>query len=378
METNHIPRNDHLTNFLLTFLKLNNTKENSVYSPLSILCGLNMLKDGSNGNTKMQLESQIGIQPFCNTYSNIYPILSFANGLFIKDSYAQHIKEDYKNWLTSNYHAEIKLDSFKNLTTINDWIKNKTLGIIQNILDTTLLESTDTLLINALAIDMEWEDDFDASSISIKNFHLENGSIIPTVMMQKETSNNHFSYYQDETITSVTMDLKKYENIQLEFIAIMPNDNLSTYIENFHSDILNDITNHSTLASETKYGIAISIPRFSFNNTLLLKENLMHLGITDMFDNSLADFSNISNNTLFINDILHKATIDFTEKGIKASAVTLTFSEGMFYNPTPPKVININRPFLFFIRDKVSKDLWFTGTVYEPILPDKSEIHTFF
>lgn len=64
------------------------------------------------------------------------------------------------------------------------------------------------------------------------------------------------------------MNLKQYNNEQIEFIAIMPKDNLSNYIENFSTKDLENIINNLTQASKTKYGLKIYIPRFSFNYEL--------------------------------------------------------------------------------------------------------------
>ena len=80
---------------------------------------------------------------------------------------------------------------------------------------------------------------------------------------------------------------------------------------------------------------------------------------------------------LYVSDALHKANIDFTEKGVKAAAVTAfaIMSKGMFMEKQQPIEININKPFIYFIRDKKTKEIWFVGTVYEPNLweKDKSE-----
>jgi len=34
--------------------------------------------------------------------------------------------------------------------------------------------------------------------------------------------------------------------------------------------------------------------------------------------------------------------------------------------PRNPVEVVINKPFMFVIRDKSTKDIWFTGTVYKP------------
>ena len=356
------------SDFSMKFLKLENDKQNMIYSPLSIKYALKMLNEGANGNTKTQIENVIG-ELDLTKYNNIDKVLSLANGVYIRDTYAKYVKEDYKKILTEKYNAEINYDSFNNANNINSWIENKTLGIIKNMLRDETVQNPDNemILVNALAIDMEWEDSFDSKDTRGADFYLEDGSSMNATTMHLETSSDSVSYYKDKGITALTMDLKEYNNTQLEFVAIMPEGNLSDYVETFSIDEFDNIIEKSKLASKTKNGVDISIPRFSFDYDLKLKNNLIKLGITDAFDSGLADFSNISNTGLYVSDALHKANIDFTEKGIKAAAVTVIYmTDGIVLVEDKPIEINIDKPFLYVIRDKNTEEIWFVGTVYEP------------
>ena len=356
------------SDFSMKFLKLENDKQNLIYSPLSIKYALKMLNEGANGNTKTQIENVIG-ELDLTKYNNIDKVLSLANGVYIRDTYAKYVKEDYKKILTEKYNAEINYDSFNNANNINSWIENKTLGIIKNMLRDETVQNPDNemILVNALAIDMEWEDSFDSKDTRGADFYLEDGSSMNATTMHLETSSDSVSYYKDKGITALTMDLKEYNNTQLEFVAIMPEGNLSDYVETFSIDEFDNIIEKSKLASKTKNGVDISIPRFSFDYDLKLKNNLIKLGITDAFDSGLADFSNISNTGLYVSDALHKANIDFTEKGIKAAAVTVIYmTDGIVLVEDKPIEINIDKPFLYVIRDKNTEEIWFVGTVYEP------------
>ena len=40
--------------------------------------------------------------------------------------------------------------------------------------------------------------------------------------------------------------------------------------------------------------------------------------------------------------------------------------DSAYYQPEEPIRININKPFMFVIKDKTTNDIWFVGTVYEP------------
>ena len=131
--------------------------------------------------------------------------------------------------------------------------------------------ATKMLLINALAIDMEWEEKFD--DVNKREFYKEDGTAMEAPIMSMTAHNDNISYYKDEKITSITMDLKKYNDTQLEFIAIMPEENLSNYIEKFSLEELNNILEKSKTASKERNGVDISIPRFSTEYDLDLKQD---------------------------------------------------------------------------------------------------------
>ena len=355
------------SDFSLKFLKLENEKQNMVYSPLSIKYALNMLNEGAAGNTKTQIENVIGDLNLIK-YNTIDEVLSLANSVYIRDTFAEYVKEDYRRTIAEKYNAEINYDAFNDATNINKWIENKTLGIIQNMLNDEAVQNANMLLINALAIDMGWENPFDTSDTYGEDFYLEDGNTMTATMMHKETMGDSASYYKDSDITALTMNLQEYDNMQFEFVAIMPEENLSDYIETLTIEDVNTILENTTLASDTPYGVDISIPKFSFDYDLQLKQDLMDLGITDAFDENLADFSNMANTELCVEDALHKADIDFSEEGIRAAAVTaLTMrTTAMLPDDDQPEEIKIDKPFLYFIRDKQTNEIWFVGTVYKP------------
>lgn len=358
------------TDLSFKFMKMENKKENMIYSPLSIRYALQMLNEGANGNTKAQIEKVIGSTNL-RKYNNINNVLSLANALYIRDTYSEYVKDEYKNTLSNNYNAEIKYDAFKSADNINNWIENKTFGQIKNMLgdETVTNKDNEMFLINALAIDMAWKERFDGEDTYGEKFYLENGKEMTATMMNQENKSDNVSYYKDNKITAISMDLEEYENQQMEFIAIMPNDSLASYVENFDTDTLENLSKNMTLASKTKYGLDISIPRFSFDYDLSLKDDLKKLGITDAFDRNLADFSNMSSRRpLWVGEALHKANIDFTEKGVKAAAVTvIVMTDGMMLaDEKKPIEIKIDKPFMYLIRDKKTGEIWFVGTVYEP------------
>ncbi len=477
------PATNGLSDFDLSFLKVENKKENMVYSPLSIKYALKMLEEGANGETKNQITKLIGnytLPKYKNSKN-----MSLANSFFIKDTFKDRTKQDYIDLLKSKYDADVIFDTFESEENINNWIKEKTLDIIPKLLGDREAEFWQFALINALAIDMEWEEFFlDEDSwesqllldfpneilssvykpceVTTMRFEGDNSkeysgmwvnavvnnydivkelgedtikktledaywkqleephqqtlfqNTYPDISQEqwikdfeedyiktidqnyhKYASSTEFSVYSDDEYLLFGKDLKEYDGARLQYIGIMPrNMSLDDFTKNANSDLINELIGKMKTIepSNFKEGVATvirgTIPKFKFNYSLNFLEDLQKLGIKDVFDSELADLTNISNvqkgdpdyYNIFIQDAKHVADIDFSQKGIKAAAVTLFGGGGgggepeefeFYYSfevPTEEIDLDFNKPYAFLIRDKDTNKTWFVGTVYQPRL----------
>lgn len=459
--------------FDLYFMQLENNGQNKVYSPLSIKYALAMLSEGANGKTKEQIDNIIG-KYSARKYNNS-DNMSFANSLFIKDTYQDSIKSSYINTVASKYNADVIIDSFRNADTLNSWISDKTFNLITNITDD--ISYLDFILVNALAIDMEWVEkiqseheiysvnfphekandenydymysfyiyglnttdynrlefegvDYEVKSVEIgavaNNFDIINAlgedSIRQTVreafeQYQEEnpgtvkdrygreisdfdswfdnyyikelgsnyghiSSSTDFEFYVDDNTKVFAKDLKEYDGTTLQYVGIMPtNENLDNFIENMNASDINTLINNlkPIELDSFKEGYVTEItgyiPMFKMDYELDLISDLQKLGITSVFDES-ADLSNITNDNAYITDAKHSANIEFSNDGIKAAAATMVGGAGDatgpffdYYFEVPIETIDLtfDRPFMYLIRDKETGEVWFAGTVYEPI-----------
>ncbi len=359
----------------LEFLKLENNEKNMVYSPLSITYALKMLAEGASGETKEQIDELIK-NVNLSKYESIDKVLSMANAVYVRDTYEEYVKEGYKNSVVEKYDAEIKSDPFAGPENINKWIEEKTFGIIKNMLDENLFRSSffKMILINALAIEMDWETEFVNGKTRGAEFVKADGEKIIATTMSKVDTTSAAAFYKGEDVTVLSMDLKEYDDTQFEFLAIMPEQEaLDTYIEDITMEDIEALDSKLILASDKKVkdGLEINIPKFKYEYNLKLKEDLIKLGMTRAFDANGAEFDNMAETELYVTDALHKANIDFSEKGIKAAAVTvIVMFENVVSIEAVPEymVVKLDKPFLFLIRDKETKEVWFVGTMYEPNL----------
>lgn len=407
-------KSNSLEDFDLRFLQLENNKKNKVYSPLSIKYALAMLNEGTEGESKEQISSLIG-EYKANKYVNSKN-MSFANALFIRNSYKESVKENFVTRLSSKYNANVEYDSFSSADKMNSWINNKTLGLIDNMFEDSELNEADYVLVNALGIDMEWEEKFigDEQYVETKYLHenyswespnrllsndfdgvngkvsgmsiiasINNYDIVNTLgeenirntvesefrkylneASEDETSyylegkdietavndyldeyiaqinsnykrvdnNTEFYLYEDEEVKAFAKDLKEYDGTTLQYVAIMPEEDLDKYIENITAQDVNKVINNlKDLKNENfKEGVVTQIvgyiPKFKFDYDLGLVEDLKDMGVTDVFDVDKANLNGITDDEQsYIRKAVHSANIEFTEEGIKAAAGTRSF-----------------------------------------------------
>ncbi len=466
-------KGNSLEDFDLRFLQLENTKVNKIYSPLSIKYTLAMLNEGTEGESKEQITGLIG-EYKSNKYVNSKN-MSFANALFIRDTYKTSIKQTFVDNLRNKYNADVIYDSFSSAKNMNSWISDKTLDLINNMVNDSDLNNLDYALVNALAIDMEWghkfvdtndiinfeanyihenyswgaplqlllnkfkgvENDISGMGIiaSVNNYDIvktlgeENirktvgdrfraylkedpdgqasyyleGKDIETAVKdylddyieelnanyKSVNRNTDFEIYEDENVKAFAKDLKEYNGTTLQYVAIMPEEDLDSYINNITAqDISKIISNLKEIKNENfKEGVITQItgyiPKFKFDYELNLIEDLNDMGVKDVFDSEKANLKGITDDEeAYIAKAVHKANIEFTQDGIKASAATMGGGAGagsmfdyIYDIPVEKITLDFTKPYMFIIRDKSTGEVWFAGTVYSPLsLEDEPEV----
>ena len=200
--------------------------------------------------------------------------------------------------------------------------------------------------------------------------------------------NTDFYVYQDEKVKSFAKDLKEYNGTTLQYVAIMPEENLDKYISNITAEEINkiignlkDINKRENFKEGVITQVVGYIPKFKFDYDLNLIKDLNDMGVKDIFDENKANLKGITDEKAYINQAKHKANIELTQDGIKAAAATFIGGAGageMFdylYDVPVEKIdLTFDKPYMFVIRNKETGEVWFAGTVYEPLsLEDEVE-----
>lgn len=301
-----------------------------------------------------------------------------------KDMYnINYLHEDYSAFIrdvSGNYYEKIKFNGEEKEVqalqfgaSINNYDIVEVLGE-DNIRKTVGDEYDKWLAEKPCGEDIEYETKEEFLDRYIKEIDSNYGNV---------SASTDFLFYEDSNVKTFAKNLKTYDGTTLQYVGIMPvKDSLETYVKNINAVKINNIVSNlkDIKLDNFEKGYITKItgyaPLFNFEYEVNLIKSLKDLGITDVFDINKSDLSKISDGSLFIDKAVHKANIEFSNDGIKAAAATAMGGMGSTgcwfeYNyEVPVKVIDLtfDKPYLFLIRDKDSGEVWFTGTVYNPLV----------
>jgi serpin B len=109
-------------------------------------------------------------------------------------------------------------------------------------------------------------------------------------------------------------------------------------------------------------GGMVELPRFTLEYEKTLNETLKALGMVDAFDPSRADLSKLTPLDAYISFVKQKTFVKVDEVGTEAAAAT---ASGATVVSAPPG-IQVNRPFLLAIRERLSGTILFVGAIGHP------------
>ena len=321
-----------------------NKQSNICISPVSVYMALALATECANGETRDEILNAVGVTydevknftkvlyGFSNReyyYTNMMnnkKILAFeelANSIWVDKNTT--LKEDGINNLANNFNCDLFSVNFKTSEgekAINAYIKEKTHGIIDSDLD--LSPETLITLINTFYLKEVWNEDGDELKFTDKAYDFKNadGSVTNTKLLQGYYFEGNI--YEGDGYTSFYT--RTDHGFDIKFIV--PTDG-HTLEEIFTSDNVYNINNlgdYGYIDEENKllHHTRAFFPEYkaSFDGNLadILKNDF---GINKLFDFEQCDFSNVTDEQLACDGVIHKCSIDVNDKGIEGAAVTV-------------------------------------------------------
>lgn len=340
--------------------------ENLLISPLSVFTALAMSSKGANGETLKEFEKLFGMEEtsaglFLSAYLSNLPQgekykLYPANSIWWTDDERFTINEAFVKKNAELFKAEIYKAPFDNTTLrdINNWVDLRTDGMIKKILE-TIGKDDIMCLINALSFEAEWDETYSKHSGKTETFISEKGEKQKCRLMHSEES----VYIEDDNTKGF---VKYYKDKKYAFVALLPDEDVkfSSYVKKLSGEKLENL-----LSNKEDTTVYAAIPKFSYDYSVKLNEILKEMGMTKAFDPYMADFSGIGRSTkgnIYISEVIHKTTITVDEMGTKAGAATaLVYKDSAA--PMDPKIVTLNRPFIYLIIDTQNNLPIFIGSV---------------
>lgn len=346
---------------------------NVIVSPVSVLYALAMTANGAEGDTLAQMEEVFGmdmetVNNYLHSTVSLLPsdegyTFDIANSLWITDNDGKFtVNEDFLRTVKSYYDVGVFTADFadgQTLKDINNWVTQKTNGQIQNILDRIDPDAV-MYLVNALNFEADWLNEYYENDVNSGTFTKADGRTQDAEFMYM----SEYGYLEDETTTGF---VKYYKGEKYAFVGLLPKENIK--IEDYVNSLSGDkIT--ALLGSFSNEEVETKIPKFEITYDVEMSEIFKTLGMTDAFDNRIADFSKmgtaqIEGENVCINRIIHKAFIRVAEKGTQAGAATVVemVAEGAMAIGKRPKQVYLDRPFVYMIIDTQNNLPLFMGTV---------------
>ncbi len=356
---------NNLSMELLSAEYLQNKEDNFFFSPVSVGMTLGMLYNSVGEIEKSKIQSLMGLESFDErdinkSYNELLSFLqisndqlniSYANSLWFSNTI--DINEDFRTKVMAYYDAEIgelnynKPSSFE---YINNWGKMKTNGDFENLINIAPRENTSIFLINAFSLNTGWK--FKNNSfMAKKDFYSNANKAVKISTINWDGLNVKINENQNYSFLELP-----FENDQFFLSIVQPEDmgSMVEFIASFSDDELQHLSENSM-----EYVANVSLPDIDFSSEEPLKSTFSIMGLKDLFLPKTDMSPSFSDELTTISEINHRAKVRFK------TDITSLHANTTFEN-TDLKLFSVNRPFLYFIKEKHTETVLFAGFYISP------------
>jgi len=354
---------------------LSNSKDgNKVYSPLNIYMALCMVAETTDANSRKQILDLFGVENIDSLRKQANAVWNanyredgsvtsiLANSIWLNESV--EFKQNTLNSLAENYFAS----SFKGKMGTDDynkalqaWLNEQTGGLLEEQVEkvempvNTLLALASTVYFKA-----QWQDEFLERNTAEETFHTPNGDVICDFMKQGYVRD----YYWGEKFSAVKQELRNSGGMWF----ILPDEGVSVDDLLLDAEAMNFMVSDGDWENKKRLVVNLSVPKFDVVAETELTDGLKNLGVTDVFNPEISNFSPLTDNYegIAISKAQHAARVMIDEEGCTAAAFTVILDAGSAMPPADEIDFTLDRPFIFAITSDDGLPL-FIGIVNQPI-----------
>lgn len=265
---------------------LRESKENILFSPISLHSVLSQIAQGAAGTTKqtfMKILYSAANETTAKEYKRIMEKMNnmkdvtchLANKVYINESL--QLKKSFESIVTDSFYSAIEALNFSesaaSAQSINSWIENKTNQKIKNLVCPGDLDSTtQILLINAIYFKGNWSKPFDMTKTTNEKFYLNENDFVYVQMMHREG----IYYFNQIDHLDAKVAVLPYSNRKVEMVIMYSNkkDGFSEMEEKLKAYDFSRIT-------ECCYSldVKVSIPKFRLETSMELTKSLIEVSL---------------------------------------------------------------------------------------------------
>lgn len=357
---------------LIPQLLTDGTGENKACSPINIYMALAMLAEITDGESRAQLLALLGSSNldalraeaaavWNANYCDDGAVTSIlASSLWLSDQI--NFKQETMDALAQYYYASSfrgEMGSAAFDRALQEWINQQTGGLLEEQASgLTMDKETILALATTIYFRAKWDGEFSEERTSPDTFHARSGDMTCDFMHQGGTN----TYYWSDRFSAVA---KRLENSGAMWF-LLPDEGV-TPEELLADEATLDFLLSGGESAESKYLIVnLSVPKFDIASDLDLTDSLKKMGIADVFDPAVSDFSPMTDDTeAYLSQAKHAARVAIDEEGVTAAAYTVMMMGGAGAPPEEEVDFVLDRPFVFAITGVDGLPL-FVGVVHQP------------
>lgn len=357
-----------LANYLHNEREVGNDKGKSMLvSPMGVSFVLGMLDEGASGEGQALIAKTLGMENssvekvsgLCKSLMTQLPTMdpnvkiTFANALFCNKPYI--LNAEYEANVKASYDAACTSLDFASgaaLSTINQWVSDKTGGLIPTALEEISPEAM-FYLVNTLYYNATWTNQFDKARTTQEDFSASDGTKVRVAMMHNEAL---VGYSSTDLYDAVALG---YGSGRWNMYVLLPAEGKTV------GDVLNKISNATVkdIMPQMMYSeVALSLPKFSTSDGVSLVKAMNTMGLGSLFNVDSPLTGMFEGKTAVIGDMFQKSRIDVTEEGTQMTAVTVGAGIDSDDLETGKHTFNANRPFVYVIADTACHAVLLVGT----------------
>ena len=347
--------------------QVNQPGDNLFLSPLSASMALGMTMNGAAGETWNQMRDVLGFGSLAEeeinaSYASLTELLvgldptvetAIGNSVWTRQGFPVHVS--FLDAVRETFGAEVAELDFASPSAsarINEWVRAATNGRIEDIVPADIPGAIVMYLINAIYFKGSWTFPFDRSDTRTEPFHLDDGTTrtVPLMTLRRE-----FPYQENSRFQAVDLP---YGGRAFSMTVLVPAPGVS--VDDLAASL--DAAQWEAIADGFREtDLQLFLPRFRLAYERTLNDDLAALGMVDAF-NHRADLSRLSPvGGLWISEVKQKSWVEVNEEGTEAAAATVV---SVAESAAP--VLRADRPFLFFIRERLSGTILFAGKLASP------------